>query len=257
MATSTADILSNNPPTDVDPLRDRLAEQHAALLKRRDELLAAIERAPELIEDDDLAGKMGDFSQKQIAGCLKALEGARVAEKEVFLSAGRTVDGFFQGIAGPLAKGKAIIDARRKVYLDKKAAAERAARMEAERIAREAADKAAREAAEKAAAMRKDEDLAAAVAAEDAARVARAAAEDATRAAAAKPAELSRVRGDYGSVSSLKQFWDFADIDRAALDLEKLREHLPQDALEKAVRSFVKAGGRELKGCRIFENTRL
>jgi hypothetical protein len=77
----------------------------------------------------------------------------------------------------------------------------------------------------------------------------------AARAAVVTAAELSRSRGDYGSVASLRTYWDFADLERAALDLETLRSHLPQDALEKAVRSYVKAGGRELRGVRIFENT--
>ena len=44
-------------------------------------------------------------------------------------------------------------------------------------------------------------------------------------------------------------------LDRDALDLSTLRPFLPLDALEKAVRGFIRAGGRELKGVRIFENT--
>lgn len=247
----------NLPPLDADPLRDRLAEENAALLARRDELLAAIERSPEIVEDDETAGKMGDFSQKQIAGWLKDWEGRRVAEKEPFLSAGRTVDGFFHKEADPLAKGKQKIDARRKKYLDAKAEAERRARIEAERIAREAAEKAAREAAEAERKARDERDLAAALAAEEAAKKAAAEAEKARAAAAAKPAELSRVRGEYGSVSSLKQFWAYRNLDRGALDLNALREHLPADALDKAIKSFIRAGGRKLAGCEIFEDTRL
>ena len=77
----------------------------------------------------------------------------------------------------------------------------------------------------------------------------------AAQAAAVKPAELSRTRGDYGAVSSLRTQWVFDEIDRASLDLEALRFHIPADGLEKAVRSFIKAGGRELRGTRIFETT--
>ena len=47
----------------------------------------------------------------------------------------------------------------------------------------------------------------------------------------------------------------FDEIDRASLDLEALRFHIPADGLEKAVRSLIKAGGRELRGTRIFETT--
>lgn len=94
-----------------------------------------------------------------------------------------------------------------------------------------------------------------AIAAEERRKKAQADAEKAKKEAEAKAAELSRQRGDMGSVSSLRTFWDFADLDRNALDLEALRQHLPADALEKALRSFIKAGGRELRGARIFQNT--
>ena len=58
-----------------------------------------------------------------------------------------------------------------------------------------------------------------------------------------------------GSVSSLRTFWDFADLDPDMLDLEALRHHFPAEAREKAVRSFIKAGGRELRGVTIYEST--
>ncbi len=67
------------------------------------------------------------------------------------------------------------------------------------------------------------------------------------RAAAAEPdepAELSRTCGK-GSVSFLGKTWHYEITDFDALDLERLREHLPLEALEEAVRSFVRAGGRE------------
>ncbi len=66
---------------------------------------------------------------------------------------------------------------------------------------------------------------------------------------------MSRTRGEYGSMSSLRTSWVFDEIDRATLDLEALRPYLPTDGLDKAVRAFIKAGGRELKGTNIFETT--
>jgi hypothetical protein len=73
--------------------------------------------------------------------------------------------------------------------------------------------------------------------------------------AAAKAADMSRTRGDYGSVSSLRTYWTFSDLDRDELDLETLRPHLATTALESAVRSFIKAGGRDLAGVEIYETT--
>jgi hypothetical protein len=70
----------------------------------------------------------------------------------------------------------------------------------------------------------------------------------------AKPADLSRVRGEHGSVSSLRTFLNFRDLDRAELDLEALRYHLPLAALETAVRSYINVGGTKLRGVEIFED---
>jgi Skp family chaperone for outer membrane proteins len=130
-----------------------------------------------------------------------------------------------------------------------------------------------------------EEDLAVAIAAEEVAKAASAAAAQpvdsapgvktadelarqaegdlalAQKRVAAKPAEFSRARGDLGAVASLRTFWDFKDLDRTALDLEALRTHLPLDALEKAVRSYIRANfapghpGVQIAGVAIYENT--
>ena len=75
---------------------------------------------------------------------------------------------------------------------------------------------------------------------------------------------MGKSRGDYGGQTTLKQFWNFDPIvDRARVDLDALRDHLPADALEKAVRSWIKGNddalrqGATLGGVRIFEDTRL
>ena len=254
MNQAPAKIGDNMPPPNVDPLRDRLAETHAALLKRRDELLAGAERAPAEVGDEDTAGRIADFI-KQLAACIKNADIHRVAEKEVYLAGGRTVDGWFKKVSDPLTEAKRKIEDRLTIYQRRKADAERKVREEVERLAREEAERAAKAAAEAEAAIKSAPDLQAAIIAEAAAAQAAADAAKAQKAAEAKPAELSQSRGDFGAVASLHTFWDFADINRDILDLEALRQHIPADALEKAVRSFVKAGGRELRGARIFENT--
>lgn len=241
----------NRPPSDAEILQSKLADQHVRLTGRRDELLAAAGRAPETIEDDETAGRVADFI-KQLMAAHKATEAARVAEKEPFLAASRTVDGFFKKITDPLADWKKKIETRLTVWQRKKADAERKAREETERKAREEAARAAKEAAERAAALNTESDLDRAIEAEDAAKKAEGAAALATKAADAGAADLSRTRGDFGAVASLRTTWTFDEMDRAALDLETLRQHFPQDGLEKAVRSYIKAGGRELRGVRIF-----
>ncbi len=244
----------NRPPPDASPIRDRLTEDHAGMLSRRDELLAASERVPPSVEEESTAQKVGDFI-KQLQAAVKNADAARVAEKEPYLDGGRQVDGFFKKITEPLAKVKKDIEGRLSIFLRKKADAERKVREEAERKAREEAERAAREAAACIQALKDEEGLEAAIAAEEFAKQTAAAALEAAKETEAKAAELSRTRGDYGSVASLRTFWDHKDLDRDKLALEPLRSHLPLDALEKAVRSYIKAGGHELAGVTIFENT--
>lgn len=251
----------NRPPADADPLRERLTEDHADLLKRRDELLAASERVPATVNNEETAKKVGDFI-KQIGAAVKNADTARVAEKEPYLSGGRTVDGFFKVlITDPLAKAKRDIEDRLNQYLRKKTAEERQRREAEKRQRREEADRLAREAREQAdklisESLDSEAALNAAVDAEEVAQQAQADAEVAAKTASANAAEMSRTRGNYGSLASLRTYWDFRDIYREKLNLEELRSHLPLDALEKAVRSYIKAGGRDLSGVTIFENTR-
>lgn len=234
-------------------LPDLLPRENADLTSRRDELLGMVERMPAAVADEEMAGRFGD-AVKQIAACIKNAEARRVGDKEPTLQAGRLVDGFYRKVIDPLTGAKKTAEGRLTIYQREKAAEERRRREEVERLAREEATRLAREAAEREAAMKDAADLEAAVIVAEASFMAAADASKAAKAADAKPAELSRTRGDY-AVASLRTFWDFRDLDRAALDLEALRQHLPMDGLERAVRAFVKAGGRQLAGVEIFENT--
>lgn len=67
----------------------------------------------------------------------------------------------------------------------------------------------------------------------------------------------SRVRGDQGSLSTTRIDWDGHLVNRAELDLEALRPYFREDDINFAIKQFVKAGHRELKGACIFEDTKL
>ena len=244
----------NRPPDEADPLRDRLRETHASLVERQARLLDDGENMPENIEDEKTAEHVSDYI-KSLTSCIKAFEGARVAEKEPFLKSGRTVDGFFKKLADRLVNVKQAVEHTLTIYQRKKAEEERRAREKEERLVREEAERARRIAQERAAALADEGDLDRAIQAEREAGQAAADLVRAERETSANAAELSRTRGDKGAVASLRTFWDFDGLDRDTIDLEKLRHHLPQAALESAVRSFVKAGGRGLEGANIFENT--
>lgn len=237
----------NNAPDIAEALKTDLPYIFDAAIKRRDELIAACGRVPETIDSDEMAGKLGDFIV-QITGHKKSCEAKRVGHKEPFLAAGRVVDGFFKGIIDPLDDWHKKLQRRHTAYLVAKEDRERREREEAARIEREKAQELARIAMEAEAQGRPEAaDLAMDIAVrhEDEAINLQADAQ-------ASVADLSRVRGG-GSVTSLRTEWVGEVIDYAAIPYDILAPHIPRDAIDKAVRSYVRAGFRQLAGCKIFE----
>lgn len=233
----------NNPP-----IADLLSTEYAELRQRIDEAVASTGRAPEIIEDDATLGKFGDLT-RHVQKLSKEADEARTAEKAPYLGAGREVDGFFNALIAMADTARKSLLKRSTSYLEKKEAIARAAaEAEAKRKADEAA--AALSAAERA---QDDGDTDAAIEKLHEAEVAETASVIATAEAAAKPADLVRTHGVGGSVSTLKKEWTFAVEDRAAIPLEPLRPYLAPDAVDKAIRAYVKAGNRTLAGVRIFE----
>lgn len=224
--------IGDNQPPRAAALQDELSARHLQLAARRDELLEAMKRAPEKVTDDETAGRVGDFI-KQIMACHKNAEATRVAEKEPHLESCRVVDGWFKKITDPLASAKKAMEERLNKYLVAKA---EAARREAEEKARREREEAERLAA----AATTDKQLDVAIAHE-------AAADAAAVTAQAKPAELSRTRGDFGAVASLRTTWDFEVTDISAVPAEFLMVN------DVAVRGSIKGGRRVIPGIRIFE----
>lgn len=216
-------MLGHNSGNFVSP--DDLASRHTALVERARELADATKRMPTEISDADMAGKLADFT-KQLNACVKKIDDARKEEKQPFLDATRAVDAWFKQLSAPVEMGRDAAVSAQTRYLRKIEDEERARRKaEAEALAAKAKDSA---------------DLEAAIAAEKLATV--------------KPAEISRTRGDYGAVVSLRTTLDFEITDRASIDLEALRPYLTTDALTAAIRQAIKAGVREIKGVSIFES---
>lgn len=264
-----------------EDLNFHLATTYAELTKRTEDLIAAEARMPE-ISTPKADEKATEFV-KQIQACVKAMDLARVGEKEPYDTAGDAVHAFFRGpmdkLTAPTKNApaglKERVQARQTKYKLAVAEAERkrreaeaefarqeesrrrAAAAEAERLAQEAERAAARKRNEgerlkaEALATAARERAAETAEAERVAAETRAAAD---RSAGANLADLSRARGATGGVSSLRTFWNFRDMDRATLDLEALRSHIPTEALEQAVRAAIKAGTRTLKGVVIFED---
>jgi len=230
----------NEPPFDANPIGDRLSEQYAELVERKDQLTEALDRVPEDLDTDDAVGKAGDFV-RQLQACTKKAETFRVSEKEPYLSGGKAVDAWFNAIKTELAQAKKTVQTRLDKALKKKADEEKKRQQEeAERIRK--AEEAAR-----ARAQTVDEFE------ESFQREAEADTHE--KAAKAKPAEHARTRGEMGSVSTLQTRWVGEVTDYDKLDLETLRPFISRDALDKAVNAFVKAGNKNLTGAKIEEKS--
>lgn len=273
-------------PINLDEIAGQMAANHRDLLDRRDDLLAGVSRAKERhpeIQDDDTAGSFADF-MRQINAAIKVAKDRHGEAKRPYLEAGRLVDSFFKDIIEKLDSGKTELsrvltafqlrkeeEARKRAEEARKRAEEdaRRAREEADRLRREReeADRLRREAEEAAERAETAKDIAEAArkaaqaqqaaeavnSAESAAELDAhaAAAEGAAVAAAtvetAKAADLSRTRGTYGAVASLKTKVDFEVEDINAIPREYLMVHEP------TVRAAIKRGVRVIPGLRIFE----
>ena len=73
-------------------------------------------------------------------------------------------------------------------------------------------------------------------------------------AARAKSADLTRVRSASGAVATTRTSWAFDITDLDAIPLDKIRPYLARDAIEKALRTAVRFGARDIAGVRIFQD---
>jgi hypothetical protein len=136
-----------------------------------------------------------------------------------------------------------------------RAAAESAARKRNEKARAEAEAEAKRlaEEARRAQEKRRQEEEAAADERrkrEETARAAEARAADeraAAEAAAAVPAASLTTTRSSNAQSGLREFVDYRDVNRETIDLDRLRSHIPADALEQAIRSYIGANSDSIK----------
>lgn len=239
------------------------------------ELLEEARALPEEIDDDATKGKYTSLI-KRIRDHTKLLDAYHGAEKQPHLRRGQGVDQFFFGVWDKLArrdrKAKPgaldILSARLTDYDTRKLREEQERRRKiAEEEARVAAEKAAEErrlAAEAEAARlaaeraRKPENVAAratladqreaeASAARVEAEVAAGTAEAAHIETLAKPADIMRMRGEDGTLSTMGTE-PYAEVeDREQLDKAKLWPFLADDAIEKALRAWAKTTGHKVQ----------
>ena len=219
-------------------VKENLAEKFKDLSARSGELAGMADRLPAAVDNEDDANKIST-AIRQCSEYLKLNEGSRIDTKSPYLAAERAVDGFFAGLAKPVAAVKATLERIRTRY-DVAVHEREMARLEAERRAAEAARKAAEEAARKlaldaeTAAQQAMADHAAALA-----EVKAVEAEEAREAMRVKPAELTRTRTSEGVTTSLRSEWKHEIITAAAVP----REYCSPD--ERLLRAAVKAATLE------------
>lgn len=249
-ALKDANYISNNPPTDGEIMQAQLNTKHEKLLTGAGKLLDAAERLPAIITDDETAGKASEYI-KLVTGCVKNLEAERVSEKEPYLTLGRLVDGFFKKTTDALAGAKTKAQRPLDMYLKEKAMAEQRRRMaEAAELQRKAEEDAKAARMLEAAKLKPEAEKMA-----DQAIITAQQANKAVASAMEKPADMAQSRSSSGALATLRTRWVGVLEDAGALDLEKLRHHISPEALQKAINSYVAAGGRELAGAHIFEKS--
>lgn len=243
-------------------LRDNLVEKYRELTARVTEILVDAATWVTVATEED-AGKVSDV-RKVFQAVIKEVDGLRAADKAPWMGLAKVVDGFFMPQLDKLSAELRRINGLALDYANRKEAEERRRREAEARAKREAFEEAmnkvrAEDERRRALLSNPNAPDDAHMAAVAAAIHAGDAAERAERAALAKPAELARVRGDLGSVTSPKRRWTGEVTDRQTLDLEALRFHLAPDDLNKAVRSWVKANTGDdlapplLRGARVWQ----
>ena len=207
--------------------------------------------APRAIKGDGDLDVVGTIV-KDAGDLARKVEGVRKAEKEPFLQGGRDVDAFFKTFTDRLERIRVTFQTIGDDYTRAKAAEARRVAEEAARKARE--EEAARmELARKAAEDNRGKHAEQHIAKADEAELRAEAAETIAKSSAA---DLTRTRTASGTLATAKTEWTFEIENYDAIPVDKLRTYIKRDAIEAAIRLFVKMGNRELAGVRIFEDVK-
>lgn len=246
-----ATIGHNRAPSDAEIMAEQFEERYKDLLDHVNDLVIRSAKAPKTIEDDKMADFFVSFS-KDVSQTINKAEAIRVEEKAPYLEKGRIVDGWFKGVIESLQRVNQTMKRPLDDFLIRKARAEREAReAEAKRLREEAEAKAVAAAALEQAnkATQSDREMVKAVRLEERAIEMEEAIQQAPMASGGAHRSIS------GVTASLRTTWLGEIENLEALDLNKLKGHFPADAIAKAVNSFVRAGGRQLEGVKIYEKS--
>lgn len=248
MTTALPPKNHNQPPDELEYLRDNLELRHIALLQEADAHVQLSLKMPETFESDVDANFTTDFIKK-IKVCQSALEKERKKEKEPFLRQGKFVDAFFGSLDITLERviDKANIPLR--AYLLKKAIAEAAIRAEEARTM-EAEKQRAFEVVQTM--PRNSQGAEETTKAIDHLVTMQGVSDIANKSAAMPVTSMAAATGNFARAALVKK-WVGTVLDINMLDLHTLRPYFKPSEFQDAVDRFVKQGGRTLEGARIEE----
>lgn len=205
---------------------------------------------PEAITDEATQGIWQD-RVTAFDAMAKHIESTRVEAKRPYLTAERTVDGYFQRLLLDISRARGAIASVTDAFLRRKRDEERKRREDEARRLREeqeAKAKAAREAEERARKAeerrRKTESVDAQAKAEANAAEARRLADEAAAAevaAQAKSADLSRTRSDSGTLGTLGERWNFRITDASKIKGAPIWAFITVAAKEQGIKAYMRA----------------
>lgn len=236
----------NNPPSELELLKDRLELKHLIVIKKADEQIKFVaEKIPAVFNDDAEASFTADYI-KMMRESQRILEKERKDEKEPFLRQGQFVDSFFKDINLQLEQAISRATAPLNDYLQRKANAEKLEREREAAAMKALAESAVKEATQIPQGIPLHEAVAVIERASDMAAVSA----SADKLAAVPVSTMASAAGKFSS-AGLVETWVGTIKNKAELDLNALRPYIKDDALQVALNAFIKFGGRELAGAEI------
>ena len=230
----------NNPPSDVELLGESLILKHVSLIRQAQDYVALADRIPEKLSEQDEANFVTD-KIKEIMECQKSLKSAHKEEKEPFLRQGQYVDSFFNDEVKKLTLAIEKANLPLGKFLKEQAAIEQKRRDDEAAVLRQAAQDAMANAV-----------ISPSVDTMEQAVISKGVADFAVKVASVPVQTMAVARGTY-STASLKKEWVGTITDIANIDIEKLKPYIKMEALQVALNTYVKMGGRMCTGCTIEE----
>lgn len=236
---------NNNPPSLEEILRDR----HAPLIESVEAMKKKLKGLPKVVSTEKESERVINVVV-EAGKVIKAVEAARTEEVEPHLRASQEINrtfnvGLRDALAPIIAEAKRLNDA----FLAEKARREREEQKKAADLLRdqaEAAAKAAQEAEDAGRNRVADVQMSAAAALEQQADAA-----DAR--ASSSSTNLSKTVTASGAKASVSMEWKAVDVNRETIDLAALRPFLSDEAIDKALVAYIKAGRRSIVGATIKE----